>query len=262
MINTPQYVVPDVIAYINANMNYLRVFGTVANLLAYVQIIYGVWVGFRDRSHAIPLFATAMFFAHDSYYVLNYDYWIHTINHPFFTGNLIAMSIFVCFELVLMWQIINYSRKEVGLGDTKLQAFVSYVAIQAGVYVMFLWFKSMMGDPLYLECFAVSIVFSNLFNISMLQRRGSRKGQSLVIAWALAIQTGPVGFFLVNPYLGPYFTRTPWIAVGIANTVLAFVYLYMLYKAPRYSRERTKETTRQQSEWLEGSNNSHRTAVK
>lgn len=237
MIITPQYTVPEVIGYINANMTYLQVFGTLANVLAYVQIVYGAWVGFRDRSHAIPLIAVAMFFAHDTYYVLNYDYWTHTINHPFFKANMIAMAIFVCLELVLIWQIITYSRKEVGLGESKLQAFISYVAIQIGVYIMFLWFRSMMGDPLYLECFAVSIVFSNLFNIPMLMRRGSRKGQSLVIAWALAIQTGPVGFFMVHPFLGPYFMQPTWVAAGVANTVLAFVYLWMLYRAPRFSRE-------------------------
>lgn len=245
MITTPQYSIAETIGYINANMAYLQVFGAIANLLAYVQIIYGVWVGFRDRSHAIPIIALAMFFAHDTYYVLNYEYWIHTINHPFFTGNLFAMSIFVCFELVLIWQVITYSRKEVGLGESKLQAFVSYAAIQAGVYIMFLWFKSMLGDPLYLEYFSISIVFSNLFNIPMLMRRGSRKGQSLVIAWALAIQTGPVGFFLVNPYLGPYFSRWPWIAAGVANTVVAFVYLLMLYSAPRYSRDAAKQDATQ-----------------
>jgi hypothetical protein len=237
MIVTPQYTVPEVIGTINANMTYLQVFGTLANVLAYVQIIYGLRVGFRDRSHAIPLIAIAMFFARDSYYVLNYDYWIHTIDHPFFKANLIAMAIFACLELVVIWQIITYSRKEVGLGESWLQAFLSYVAIQAGVYIMFLWFRSMMGDPLYLECFAVSIVFSNLFNIPMLMRRGSRKGQSLVIAWAVAIQTGPVGFFMVHPFLGPYFMQPTWIAAGIANTVLAFAYLWMLYRAPRYSRD-------------------------
>jgi hypothetical protein len=233
---TPQYTVPEILEYINANMAYLKVFGTLANLLAYVQIIYGVWVGFRDRSHAIPLIAVAMFFAHDTYYVLNYRYWLD-LGHPFFIGNLVAMSIFVVFELILVWQIITYSREEVGLGKSRLHAFLAYAAIQAGVYILFLWFRSMMGDPLYLECFAVSIVFSNLFNITMLQRRGSRKGQSLVIAWALAIQTGPVGFFLVHPNLGPYFMQSPWIAAGIANTVLAFTYLWMLYKAPPYRRE-------------------------
>ena len=103
--------------------------------------------------------------------------------------------------------------------------------------MMFLWFRSMMGDPLFLECFAVSIVFSNLFNIPMLLRRGSRKGKSRLIAWAPAIQTGPVGFFMVHPYLGPYFMQPSWIAAGIANTVLALSYLWMLYRAPAYRRD-------------------------
>jgi hypothetical protein len=167
------------------------------------------------------------------------------LGHPLFIGNLVVMCIFVVFELILIWQIITYGRHEVGLGASKWQALASYAAIQAGVYVMFLWFRSMMGDPLYLECFAVSIVFSNLFNIPMLLRRGSRKGQSLVIARAPAIQTGPVGFFTVHPYLGPYFMQPSWIAAGIANTVLALTYLWMLYRAPAYRRDRGVHTYEQ-----------------
>ena len=222
----------DLISHINANMSNMLIFGSIANLLAYVQMLYGVRVGYRDRSHAVPMAANMMFFAHDTYYVSQYDYWFNTVNHVFFKGNMIAMVIFACCEIAIAWQIITYSRKEVGLGNTWWQAFWSYVAIQTGVYIMFLWIKSMMGDPLYVECFAISIVFANLFNIPMLLRRGSRKGQSLWIAWALAIQTGPVGFFLVHPNMGTYFMQPIWVAAGLANTVLAFTYLYMLYKAP------------------------------
>lgn len=237
METVPGYVAADVIANINANMSNLIIWGTLANLLAYVQVIYGAWIGYRHKSHAVPLGALTMWFAHDSYYVLNYDYWINTINHPFFVGNLVAMSIFVCFELLLMWQIVTYSREEVGFGKSKLMAWVSLIAVQVGVYVMFLWFRSMMGDPLYQEAFVISVVFANLFNIPMLLRRGSRKGQSLIIAAAIAVQTGPVAFFLVNPNLGAYFNTPIWQAAGAANTVLAFVYLYMLWKAPPYSHE-------------------------
>lgn len=230
------YDMNELLSNINANFSNMILFGSLANILAYVQMIYGTRVGFRDRSHAIPLIVNMTFFAHDSYYVLNYDYWFNTVDHIFFKGNMVAMSIFCVVELVIAWQIITYSRKEIGLPDSWWKAAGVYAVIQAGVYVMFLWFKSMLGDPLYVECFAISIVFSNLFNIPMLLRRGSRKGQSLVIAWALAIQTGPVGFFLVHPNMGAYFMQPAWIAAGLANTALAFVYLYMLYKAPPYQR--------------------------
>jgi hypothetical protein len=231
------YQVASTIANINEHATSILIFGSLANLLAYVQMAYGAFVGFRDRSHAIPLITNMMFFAHDSYYVLQYDYWFHTVDHWFFKANVFSMAIFCCLELVIAWQIINHSRDELGLGKTRLHALCSYVAIQIGVYVMFLWFRSMIGDPLYLECFAVSIVFSNLFNIPMLLRRGSRKGQSLVIAWALLIQTGPIGFFLVNPQLGDYFVTPPWIAAGLANTALAAAYVWLLYRAAPYRRQ-------------------------
>ena len=234
------YTMPDTLNTINANMTHLALFGGVANLLAYIQIIYGAWIGYRDKSHAIPIAALTMFFAHDSYYDLNYGYWIHTVHHPFFVANLGAMCVFVIFEVILMWQTVTYSREEAGLGRSAVVAWLNLIAIQAGMYIAFLWFKSMLDDPLYLECFSISVVFSNLFNIPMLLRRGSRKGQSLIIAWALLIQTGPMCFFLVGPLYGAYFSQPIWLAAGAANTVLAAVYLWMLYRAPAYHRVRAK----------------------
>jgi len=50
MIIAPQYTIPDILAYINANIPHLRILDALANLLAYVQIISGVWIGFRARS--------------------------------------------------------------------------------------------------------------------------------------------------------------------------------------------------------------------
>lgn len=230
------YEMNETLAYIKENAYQLAIFGTIANLLAYVQCAYGAWVGFKDKSHAVPLFAVMTFFAHDSFYVISYLFDLNPSNHPWFEGNFVAMSIFVCLELIMAWQIITYSRKEVGLGETWWQAFFAYLAIQAGIYVMVLWFKSMLGDPLYLEMFAISVVMANIFNIPMLMRRGNRKGQRLVIAWALLFQTGPIYYFFVNPQFGPYFNTPIWQAAGIANTILAAAYLFMLYRAPAFKR--------------------------
>lgn len=230
------YSATEVISNIEANMFYLMMFGTMANLLAYVQCIYGAYLGFRDRSHGVPLGAVVMFFAHDSYYVLQYDYWFNTVGHPFFTGNWYTMFIFAIVELVIAWQIITYSRKEVGLGDTWIKAFLSYVAIQTGACIMFLWIRSMFHDPLYLQCFAISVVFANLFNIQMLLRRGTRRAQSLIVGWALVFQTGIIYFFLLNPFLGSYFVQPTWLAAGVANTLLAGAYVWLLYKTPPYKR--------------------------
>jgi len=228
------YQISELITNIDAHMTPLLIYGTIANLLAYVQMLYGAWIGFRDRSHAVPLAANTLFLAHDSYYVYNHDYWFNTINHPFFIGNWYAMAIFVCIELTIAWQIITYSRNEVGLGNTWFKAFISYVAIQVGMYILFLWLRSMIDDPLYVICFALSVVVANIFNIPMLLNRGNRKGQSLWIAGAITIQTGPVVFFLVNPLLTKAFLSPIWVLAGLTNTVLAAVYFVMLWKAPPY----------------------------
>jgi len=231
------YQVAEVSANISANDAQLAVWGSISMFLAYVQMFYGAWVGFRDRSYAIPIAANTMFFAHDSYYTYLHDYWFHTIQTPFVMNGWYQMALYLIPELIIAWQIITYGRREAGLGTTWLQGFVSYVAIQIGVYILFLWFREMTGDPLYIDCFAVSVVFSNLFNIPMLLRRGSRKGQSLIIAGALLIQTGPIAFFMVWPAMGDMFRTPLWMVVGAANTILAAVYFYMLWKAPAYKRD-------------------------
>lgn len=228
------YIMDEVLANIKSNGRDLALYGSIANGLAYVQCAYGAWVGFKDKSHAVPMMAVMLFFAHDSFYVFNYLLGLNASNDPYFAGNFWAMVIFVCLEIILGWQIITYSRHEVGLGDTWWQAFFSFMAIQTGAYIFVLWLKSMIGDPLYLEMFAISVVVANMFNIPMLMRRKNRKGQRMVIAWALLIQTGPVCFFLVHPNYGAYFFQPIWVVAGIANTLLAAAYVFMLYRAPRY----------------------------
>lgn len=230
------YNMNEVLANIQTNGTALAIFGSVAVGLAYVQCAYGAWVGYKDKSHAVPMIAVMLFFAHDSFYVFNYIFDLNPSNDPYFAGNFWSMVLFVIIEIIISWQIITYSRKEVGLGDTWLQAFCSFMAIQTGIYIFVLWLKSMIGDPLYLEMFAMSVVVANMFNIPMLMRRGNRKGQRMIIAWALLIQTGPVCFFLVHPNYGAYFFQPIWILAGIANTILAASYVFMLYRAPAYNK--------------------------
>jgi hypothetical protein len=229
------YSVADVIANIDKNSYNVMILGAICSLCAYVQYFVAVWIGRRDKSHAIPLAANVFFFSHDTHFALKYNYWFHEINHWFFKGGWVTIIIWICLEIIVAWQIIVNSGKEIGLGSTLTRRVMSYLAIQTGMYIIFLWLLEVVNDPLNIILNPATIVVSSLFNISMLIQRKSRRGQSLWIAGALVVQQ-PVFFFLLNPMTHPLFTTPIWYITGAGSTVLASVYFWMLYKAPKYDR--------------------------
>jgi hypothetical protein len=71
--------------------------------------------------------------------------------------------------------------------------------------------------------------------IPLLLGRGSRKGQSMLLALVLWIgQT--LSYVIYYPMLSTYFISPIIIAVGITHFLIGAVYTYMLMRAPRYER--------------------------
>lgn len=225
------YTIEEVLANIDANTQAVMILGSLCMLCAYIQYFVGVWVGHRDKSHAIPLAANTFFFAHDTHYAANFDYWFNGLNHWYFKLGTWTILVWIVLEIVVAWQIIKHSGTKIGLGKTLPECIMSYIAIQVGMYILFLWLVAIAGDPLNIALNPVTIVVSNLFNVSMLIGRKSSRGQSLWIAGALVVQQ-PIYFYLLNPLIADVFTTPIWYAAGAASTVLASVYFYMLWKAP------------------------------
>lgn len=230
------YTVQEVLGNIDANPVWVSIMAAFGMLVGYVQCIESVRLGFRDKTHAMPIAAVAYFLAHDSLYWTTYlagNGVAQVSNHWFFAYGAYILAPYNILELILAWQIITYSRQEIGLGKTWLQAFLAYVAIQVAMYVVLLWTRSTMDDSLYLVTTLSSLFVSQAFMIPMMLRRQSRKGQSILLASWLCFGFG-IAHFFYYPLLAAYF-RTPIVLLaGAVSTTVAAVYLWMVIKAPPY----------------------------
>jgi len=189
---------------------------------AIFQYAGAIWAGFRDKSHNIPIAVSCFFFAHDVTYII--------LGLP---GRW-SFLVWIAGHLCVTYQIIAYSRKELGIGNTWLQALGTYAIIQTGMAILVLWMKDLMNDTTHAKLIGVMFVICQLFLIPMLMSRGSRKGQSLLTAWMLLLQAASY-FFILRPLQAPEMGTPIFYLAGVATTLLSAVYLWMLYHAPRYN---------------------------
>lgn len=201
---------------------------------AYTQYIEGIRIGFKHRTHAIPVFANMYFFAHDIVFVALYRYWFSEINHWLFKLFWVAILPFLVLECVVHYQTLKYSRQELFPGLTQGQYVLAYVAMQLGVGVLFWFIYSLLDDPLFLVNFALTEIVSNVWNLPRLLSLRSRKGQSLVQATGLLVGSNIAFFFFMLPMLLPTFNRVPVLAVGTCLTGMNLLYMWMMSKHPPY----------------------------
>lgn len=91
----------DTLGYIDANSAAIQVTGAMALLLGFVQYGEAIRLGFRDRTHAIPLVAVLFHLANDVSYSIHYFRWFHEVRHRFFTTQWFLILPFTVLELVV-----------------------------------------------------------------------------------------------------------------------------------------------------------------
>ena len=228
------YTSNEILQTIDARMAMVLLAGAAVIIGAYTQYITAVRVGFKHRTHAIPVFANMYFFAHDVMFTALHDYWFAEINHWMFKLFWVAIIPFVLLECVVHYQTLKYSREELCPGLTQGQYVLAYVAMQLGVGVLFAFVYHLLPDPLFLLNFAFTEIISNVCNLPLLFSRGSRKGQSLVLAGGLLLGSNVGFFFLLMPTLSPSFARWPFLAVGACLTTINLIYMWRLSRLPPY----------------------------
>lgn len=236
------YSTQEVLTNINTNMVLVLLAGAAVMGGAYTQYIMAIRIGFKHRTHALPVFANMYFFAHDVMFAARFEHWFSEINHWMFKLFWFAIIPFVVLECVVHYQTLKYSREELFPGLTQRQYVVAYLGMQLAVATVFAYIYSLLDDPLFLLNFSLTEIVSNAFNLPMLLRRRSSKGQSLWLAGGLLLGSNIGFFFLLMPQLSPNFTRPPFLAVGACVTGMNLLYMWLLkkhqpYEAPQQEPE-------------------------
>jgi hypothetical protein len=198
----------------------------------FVQMIAAIWIGFKHRTHGVPLLCVTWFFAHDTTYFLNYQHWFHETDFWVAQGAWFQMGFYMITESIVMFQIMKYSRAEVFPGMNFAQALCSLIGLQVFAFALFWWFMSMINDPLYLIKFASTSILSPVLLIPMMRARGSRKGFNLLSVGGVMLLA-----FSFWPWLfviEPYFLQPMIVIVALGNMAMGVVCLWYWRTLPEY----------------------------
>jgi hypothetical protein len=198
----------------------------------FVQMVGAIWVGFKHKSHGVPLLCATWFLADDATYFLNYQHWFHDMDYWPAQGAWFTMIFYVITELTVMYQIMKYSRDEVFPGMSFMQALLSLISLVVLGFAVFWWFMSMLNDPLYLFKFASTIIIGPLWLIPMMRARGSRKGFNLISLGGTILVAA--GFWPWLFVIEPYFRQPMFFIIAFGNVAMGFVCLWYWRTLPEY----------------------------
>lgn len=227
------YDAEQVLRYIDEHTTLVLLAAAVACVGGVIQYGEGVRLGFRDRSHGIPLATNLYIFAHDVTYISMYDTWFSVGGHWFNRLFWFFILPFALLELVVFSQILRFSNDELFPSLSRVQATAALVAAQVGFLFLFWFVRSLGPDPLYIVSFTTTIIVSNLFYVPMTLRRGSRRGQSVLLGVGLILLTW--GWSLVMVQLDPEFRSPVWLGLLLCNACVPLVNLGVLIRFPKYS---------------------------
>ena len=200
-----------------------------------IVYIDGIRIGFRDKSYAIPFYALALNFAWE----LLYTY------HGFRINGVDAQNIFnaawLTFDIGILYTYFRFGRRyfrafrdhpPANAGGTD-KAFIgwSVLALITAFAVQYAVIREFgVAKGAAYSAFPQNLIMSILF-IAMLARRGSREGQSLVIAVSKWVGTlAPTILFGVIGQGGFPNGSFLILTVGLFCSVFDLIYIWLLRK--------------------------------
>lgn len=221
------YTIQEVLGNINGRLPLILFAGAVMFIGAYMLYIEAIRIGFKQKTHAVPLFANLYFFAHDMAFILLFRRWFVEVDHWLFKGMWIGLMIFNILELIVLYQTIKYSRSELFPMLSQTQYVGVIGAIFAVAATLFWWIDTLIQDPLFLAHFAITVVMASLMNVTLLLRRRSLQGQSPWLLAGLVLMN--IGFFFgYLPTMADVFNAPATYAIGSLIVVINIVQIFVI----------------------------------
>lgn len=201
---------------------------------AYMQYFGAIKNGFKDKTHSIPLGCNLWFFAHDTTYVSLFSYWFEDLDHWLPKAFWFALLVFACLELVVMFQMLKYSRKSIFGNSTLIKALGLLILYQIGAYIVFWNFHSVISDPLYLISFTTTVLFTPLLTIPMMLKRKSKRGFYSFMLWGYILLA--VGYYPWVYLVDPFFQSPHFVSLAVLNISLALICLAIYARLPNHTQ--------------------------
>ena len=217
------YSVTDVLHNLNHEIGFILFAGAFIFVGYYIVYLEAIRLGFRDKTHAMPVLANMYFFAHDLTFIFLFQRWFYEFDHWVYKAFWVGIIVFTVFEGIVHYQTLKYSQNELFPKLSKHQYWAVYLGLQMIVGLIFLIFYTNINDYLFLVSFSSTIVISVVFMFPMLYRRKSLQGQSKLFAVGLII-SGTGFFFLFLPAMSREFWSLPFLLTGAVTIGLAMIY--------------------------------------
>jgi hypothetical protein len=207
-------------------MSVIEVFGLASGIFWIITYAYVIRQGLLDRITAMPFLALVMNITWEFLFTFVYPsvggIMQETINGFWFAADIAILAIFLKY-----WRA-DYPKH---LPESYFWPMVVFaVAMVTPVMVATVSVFGRENGSVY-TAYIDNLVMSVLF-LSMLLRRGDRRGQSMWIAWGklLGTLTASISQYLYDP------SNVLWLVIYIEILILDALYVFLLSKAPRYQR--------------------------
>jgi hypothetical protein len=189
--------------------------------------------GLLDRTYAMPFLALAMNITWEFLFTFVYPsvggIMQESIDAIWFAADIAILAIF-----------LKYWRSDYPKSLPESYFWPMFVFAFVMVTPMMVATVSVFGreDGSVYTAFIDNLIMSALF-LSMLLRRGDRRGQSMWIAWGklLGTLTASVSQYLYDP------GNVLWLVIYVEILVLDVLYVILLSQAPRYRRDEVEAST-------------------
>ncbi|PRC42175.1 hypothetical protein C6A85_000000111870 [Mycobacterium sp. ITM-2017-0098] len=208
-------------------MSLIDGFGLASGILWTLTYLCVIRQGLRDHTYAMPFLAMAINIVWEFVFTFVYPS-VGGVMQESINGVWLALDVAIVAVYLRYWRS-DYPQK---LPEVYFWPMIALtLALIAPVMIATV---SVFGrdDGSVYTAFIDNLVMSVLF-LSMLVRRGDRRGQSLWIAWGklLGTLTASISQYLYDP------GNVLWLVIYIEILVLDIVYVAMLTRAPRYRRD-------------------------
>ncbi len=202
---------------------------------------FSVYQAKKDKAGGMPWQTNMYNFANDFVYVAGFSTWFSKTSptHHWITMFLwVGLLAWFILEGVVHYQTIKYDLQTEIFPNAKNRrnALLMYWGVQT-VFVAGYWYLwSVMEDPLVWIMFGTTVTGCMIFNFTMLQKRGSRRGMHKSIPWFLTIAMVATYFFWLpgaDPIMGNW--HTYFLGAGVVGLGIFLIYYYN--KLPEYKSE-------------------------
>jgi hypothetical protein len=205
-------------------MSLMDFFGLASGIFWIITYACVIRQGLLDRTYAMPFLALVMNISWEFLFTFIYPsvggVMQESINAIWFAADIVILAIFLKY-----WRS-DYPKNLAPSYFWPMFAFAFVMAIPLMVATVSVFGRD---DGSVYTAFIDNLIMSVLF-LSMLLRRGDRRGQSMWIAWGklLGTLTASISQYMYDP------GNVLWLVIYVEILVLDLLYVILLSKAPKY----------------------------